>query len=127
MRELIPTLFDFAKLGGGLLLAQVVFMKFDAVDDTVKSISKVLAGFQATIGAACLILGVIFFLTPGCALMDISGILAGLVLLGVSLKNIPAVGEALSKASTVLKGFSVPIGLAALASGFFGLFNIMCI
>lgn len=114
-------IFDLARIAAGVLLAQVVLTKYDAIDDTVNKLAGTLSGFQGVIGGLSLALGVLFFLKPGCALMDLAGILAGLVLLGVSLKSIPAIGETLSNASTALRAFSIPIGIAVLGAGILGL------
>lgn len=120
---MISLIFDIALISAGILLAQVSLMKYDAIDETVDKLAGILSGFQGIIGGLTLVLGVLRVLGGGCTLMSIAGVLAGLVLLGVSLKSVPAIGEFLNNASTALKAFSIPIGLAALASGVLHLLN----
>lgn len=120
-------IFDLAKIAGGLILAQSLFANWNKVYDDVQRASNWLAGFQGLIGGFSFILGIIFLIKPGCLLMDISGILLGLILFGVSLSNLPVVGESLHKASKSLNAFAYPIGIAALISGVLGLFNLLCI
>lgn len=110
-------IFDIALISAGILLAQVALTKYDAIDDTVNKLAGILAGFQGVIGGLTLVLGVLRVLGSGCTLMSVAGVLAGLILLGVSLKSVPAIGEILNNASTALKAFSIPIGLGALAAG----------
>lgn len=125
--ELFHFIFDISKIAGGILLAQSVLTKYESIDETIEKLAKWLIGFKSTIGGVSLGMGAIYaFLYSGCFVMDLSGILVGLLLLGVSLKELPAVGNSLTKASTSLKAFSIPIGIAAIVSGIFGLFNFAC-
>lgn len=125
--SLFHLIFDLAKIGGGILLAQSVLMKYDAIDETVDKVAKWLIGFKSIIGGAALFFGTVYtFFYSGCFLMDVTGILVGLLLLGVSLREIPAIGGQLTTASNSLKAFSIPIGIAALVSGVLGLLNVPC-
>ena len=120
-------LFDLARIAGGLILGHALFSQWDKIYDDVQKASDWLAGFQGIIGGFSLLLGLYFLFHPGCFFMDLSGILLGLILLGVSLSNVPAIGNSLVKVSNFLKAFAYPIGIAALVSGLLGLFNLLCI
>lgn len=113
--------FNLSLIAAGILLAQVALTKYDAIDDTVNKLAGLLSGFQGIIGGLTLVLGVLKVIGGGCMLMSVAGVLAGLLLLGVSLKSVPAIGEILHNASNALKAFSIPIGLAALAAGILSL------
>ncbi|GAA3522041.1 hypothetical protein GCM10022393_40670 [Aquimarina addita] len=112
-------IFDLAKIAGGLLLAQSVFTKYDSVG----KLTNFLSGFQAIIGSILSIMGALYVLIPGCFLMDLAAILAGLVLLGVALKSVPGIGDILVRVSNILKAFAIPIGIGALVSGILGILN----
>lgn len=112
-------IFDLAKIAGGLLLAQSVFAKYDSVG----KLTGFLSGFKAIIGGILSIMGTLYVLIPGCLLMDIAAVLAGLVLLGVALKSVPGIGDILVRVSNLLKAFAIPIGIGALVSGVLGLLN----
>ena len=116
-------IFDLSKIAAGILLAQVALTKYDTISKTVDKLAGLLSGFQGIIGGLSLVLGVLYVLRPDCLLMDMAGVLAGLILMGVSLKSVPAIGEALNNASVALKAFSIPIGIAAIASGVLGLLD----
>ncbi len=80
------------------------------------------------IGFTSLILGLIFLFRQGCAIYDLTGILAGLVLLTDTLINIPGIGESLAKLSRSLLPFTTAIGVASLIVGILGLLdlNFLC-
>ena len=119
--------FDLARIAAGLLLAQAMFSKLGSFEDEMEKVAAWLSGFQGLIGGFAFILGIIYVLKPGCLLMDLSGILAGMILFGYALARVPGIGEHLQKASNSLRAFSYPIGMAAIISGVLGLFGILCI
>ena len=123
----METIFDIAKIAGGLLLAQQFFAQYDSVNTHVNKLAKWLAGFQSIIGGALLGFGVYFIIRPGCFIMDASGFLGGVLLLGFGLKEIPLLGEWLLKLSIWLKPFTIPLGIAVIISGVLGLFTSMCL
>ncbi len=125
--ELMHFVFDISKFSAGILLAQSVLVKYESIDETVDKMAKWLSGFQGTIGGLAFGMGVIYTLFyAGCFVMDLAGVLSGMLLLGVSLRNIPAIGEQLTNASNYLKAFAIPIGIGALISGILGVFNLAC-
>jgi len=119
-------IFDISRIAAGLLLAQAIFSKFGSLEDEFEKVAKWLSGFQGLIGGFVFISGVVYLLKWGCFFMDLSGVLAGLILFGHALVGVPGIGEYFGKASSYLKAFSYPIGLAALISGILGLLNLAC-
>jgi cadmium resistance protein CadD (predicted permease) len=124
----METIFDLANIAAGIILAASTLMKIQSISDSIVKLSNWLRGFKVTIGAVALILGIIYLLRPGCALYDLTGILAGLVLLTDTLINVPGVGESLTKLSRTLLPFTTTIGIAALIVGILGLLdlNVLC-
>ena len=124
----MDTLFDLSNIAAGIILASSTLMRFKSIADSILKISNWLTGFKVLIGFVCLILGLIFLFRPGCSLYDLTGILAGLVLLTDTLINIPGVGESLTKLSRSLLPFTTAIGVAALIVGILGLLdlNFLC-
>jgi hypothetical protein len=124
----MDTLFDLFNIAAGIILATSTLMKVKSIADGILKISNWLTGFKVIIGFVCLILGSIFLFRPGCSLYDLTGILAGLVLLTDTLINIPGIGESLTRLSRSLLPFTTAIGVAALIVGILGLLdlNFLC-
>ncbi|GAL86371.1 hypothetical protein MYP_3600 [Sporocytophaga myxococcoides] len=103
-------------------------MKVKSIAESILKLSNWLTGFKVIIGFVCLILGLIFLFRPGCSLYDLTGILAGLVLLTDTLTGIPGIGESLTKLSRSLLPFTTVIGVASLVVGILGLLdlNFLC-
>ena len=120
----METLFDISNICAGIVLGITVLDRWDGSNNFFTKIAQFLTPFAAVIGGISLILGVIFLFRFGCALFDITGIVAGLTLLSGSLKNIPALGNGLEKVSAALLPFKAAIGIAALVVGIMGLINM---
>lgn len=117
-------LFEIAMICAGLLLGVEVLDKWDGKNSFFTKIAGHLTPFQVGIGAICTIAGFIYLMRPYCAIHDIVGILAGLILLSGTLEKVPAIGIYLQKASTALVSFKAIIGIIALVIGTLSLFNI---
>ena len=117
-------IFDVAKLAGGLLLAAQFIKDKTEFDAHVDKATAWLGRFQIIIGGTLLALGILYVFQKDCLIMDIVAALAGLVLLGVSLKSIPAVGEAIFKISNEVSKFAIPIGIIAIISGVLGFVGV---
>ena len=124
----MDTIFDLSNIAAGIILATSTLMKIKSISDSILKLSNWLTGFKVVVGFTSFILGLIFLFSPGCAIYDLTGILAGLVLLTDTLINIPGIGESLTKLSRSLLPFTTAIGVASLIVGILGLLdlNFLC-
>lgn len=120
----METVFDLSNIASGIILATSILVNLKGVGEDISKLSAKLSGFKVVFGSLSLILGVIYLFRPGCAVFEIVGIMAGLVLLSDLLKNVPAIGEFLTTTSHKLAPFSTGIGIAAIVVGVMGLLNI---
>ena len=117
----MSTLFDLVMIGAGLILGVSVFGKLQRVGDSLEDASTWLNRYRTLLGSACLIFALLLAFRPGHLLSEIVGILAGLLLLGSRLAEVPGVGDDLARASRNLVPFEAIIGVAAVIMGLLGI------
>lgn len=120
----MDTIFDLSNIAAGLILSYSVLMQMKGTGEKFSGFVSWLNGFRFVFGGISLVHGLIYLFRSGCALFDITGMLAGLLLLSGALGNIPGIGKSLEKASRSLAPFSVIIGVAAIVVGIMGLLDI---
>lgn len=121
---MINLIFEIACICAGILLAITALDRLDGKSNFFNNIAAKLKPFNAVIGFATLIIGIIYLLKIECIIFGAIGIACGLLLLPQQLTNIPGVGSSLLKASNWLMPFKVIVGDAALIIGLLGLFNM---
>jgi hypothetical protein len=118
------TLFDLSNIAAGLILGISALGKIDSLGEKLEIVVSWLNPYKVVFGTISLILGLYFLFQPGYLVHDITGIAVGLLLHSDRLKQIPAVGGLLVKASGFLSPFEVVIGIIAVVLGILGLFDI---
>ena len=117
-------LFELALIGAGILLAIATLDSWDGSSQFFTKLANALKPFSTIIGGICLVLGIWYLIRPFCFFRDITGILAGLTLLGGALEQHPKLHDFFNKSASFLNPYRVVIGLIALTLGLLGLFNI---
>ncbi|GFZ86179.1 hypothetical protein GCM10011531_16840 [Aquaticitalea lipolytica] len=121
---MINLIFEIACICAGILLAITALDRLDGKSNFFNNIAAKLKPFNAVIGFATLIIGIIYILKIECIIFGVVGIACGLLLLPQQLTKIPGIGNSLLKASNWLMPFKVIVGDAALILGVLGLFNM---
>jgi hypothetical protein len=121
---MINLIFEIACISAGILLAITALDRLDGKSNFFNNIAAKLKPFNAVIGFATLIIGIIYILKIECIIFGVVGIACGLLLLPQQLTKIPGIGNSLLKASNWLVPFKVIVGDAALILGVLGLFNM---
>ena len=121
---MINLIFEIACICAGILLAITALDRLDGKSNFFNNIAAKLKPFNAVIGFATLIIGIIYILKIECIIFGVVGIACGLLLLPQQLTKIPGIGNSLLKASNGLMPFKVIVGDAALILGVLGLFNM---
>tara|TARA_B100001059_G_C17726129_1_gene523528 strand:+ start:80 stop:457 length:378 start_codon:yes stop_codon:yes gene_type:complete len=121
---MINLIFEIACICAGILLAITALDRLDGKSNIFNNIAAKLKPFNAVIGFATLIIGIIYILKIECIIFGVVGIACGLLLLPQQLTKIPGIGNSLLKASNWLMPFKVIVGDAALILGVLGLFNM---
>jgi hypothetical protein len=121
---MITFIFEITCICAGLLLAVEHLDKIDGPSDFFVNLAKKLKPFNAIIGFATLIIGILFLLKVKCFVFSIVGILCGIALLPQRLSKIPGIGDNLLSFSNWLQPHKVILGDIALILGILGLFNI---
>ena len=116
-------IFSCVMIGAGLILGVSVFGKLQRVGDTLEDASTWLNRYRATLGLACLVLGGLLLFRHGHFLAEVIGILAGLLLLGGRLTEVPGVGDELHQLSRRLIPSEAIIGVAAVVIGLLGILS----
>ena len=121
---MINLIFEIACICAGILLAITALDRLDGKSNFFNNIAAKLKPFNAVIGFATLIIGIVYILKIECIIFGVVGIACGLLLLPQQLTKIPGIGNSLHKASNWLMPFKVIVGDAALILGVLGLFNM---
>ncbi|WP_283637504.1 hypothetical protein [Aquaticitalea lipolytica] len=121
---MINLIFEIACICAGILLAITALDRLDGKSNFFNNIAAKLKPFNAVIGFATLIIGIVYILKIECIIFGVVGIACGLLLLPQQLTKIPGIGNSLLKASNWLMPFKVIVGDAALILGVLGLFNM---
>ena len=121
---MINLISETACICAGILLAITALDRLDGKSNFFNNIAAKLKPFNAVIGFATLIIGIVYMLKIECIIFGVVGIACGLLLLPQQLTKIPGIGNSLLKASNWLMPFKVIVGDAALILGVLGLFNM---
>jgi len=117
-------IFDIAIICAGILLAITTLDKLDGESNFFNNIAAKLKPFNAVIGFATLIIGILFLIKIKCIIFSIVGILCGLLLLPQQLSKVPVVGESLYKLSMKIQPLKVIIGDIAIILGILDLLRL---
>ena len=96
---MINLIFEIACICAGILLAITALDRLDGKSNFFNNIAAKLKPFNAVIGFATLIIGIIYILKIECIIFGVVGIACGLLLLPQQLTKIPGIGNSLLKAS----------------------------
>ncbi|MEZ4792106.1 MAG: hypothetical protein R2783_01095 [Gelidibacter sp.] len=121
---LINLIFEIACICAGILLAITTLDRLDGKSNFFNNIAAKLKPFNAVIGLATLVIGVLYLLRIECIIFGSVGIAAGLLLLPQQLTKIPGIGNSLLKVSNWLLPYRVIVGDIALIIGILGLLNM---
>jgi len=121
---LINFIFQIACICAGILLAITALDRLDGKSNFFNNIAAKLKPFNAIIGFATLIIGILFLLQIKCILFALIGIAAGILLLPQQLAKIPGIGDNLVRLSEKMQVAKVIIGDAALILGVLGLLGL---
>lgn len=121
---MISLIFEVACTCAGILLAIAHLDQLDGESTFFVKIANKLRPFNAIIGFATLIIGVLYLFKAGCLIFGIIGILCGLLLLPQQLSKIPGIGDSLFKFSNSLQSYKAIVGDIALILGVLGLLNM---
>ncbi|MDT0557577.1 hypothetical protein RM697_02880 [Ichthyenterobacterium sp. W332] len=117
-------IFEIACICAGILLAITHLDILDGESNFFNKIAKVLKPFNAIIGFATLIIGVLFIFKIKCIIFGLVGIACGLLLIPQRLGRLPGIGEVLQKLSNKIQPHKAIVGDIALILGVLGLFNL---
>lgn len=117
-------IFDIAIICAGILLAITSLDKLDGESNFFNNIAAKLKPFNAIIGFATLIIGILFLIKIKCIIFAIVGIACGLLLLPQQLSKVPAIGKFLYKLSIKIQPLKVIIGDIAIILGILDLLRL---
>lgn len=121
----MTAIFDLVNIAAGVMLAIGFLQDLQGVGWRLQKLAFWLEQYRQYIGWACLGLGAFFLLfKPGYEVHDLVGGCAGLLLLKGKVLAIPGIGSYLKKAADKLTPLEVPVGIAAIVVGVFGLLKV---
>ncbi|HRV55540.1 MAG: hypothetical protein R2802_03400 [Flavobacteriaceae bacterium] len=121
---MISLIFEIACICAGILLAIAHLDQLDGESTFFLRVAEKLKPFNASIGFATLVIGILYLFKSGCLIFGIVGILCGLLLLPQQLSKVPGIGDSLFKFSNSLQAYKAIVGDIALILGVLGLFNM---
>lgn len=116
--------FEIACICAGILLAISHLDILDGESNFFNKIAAKLRPFNAIIGFATLIIGVLFLLKIKCIIFGLVGIACALLLIPQRLGRVPGIGETLEKLSNKIQPHKAIVGDIALILGVLGLLNL---
>lgn len=121
---MINLVFEIACICAGIMLAISHLDQLDGKSNFFLNITDKLKPFNALIGFATLVIGILYLLKIKCIIFSVVGILCGILLLPQQLAKVPGIGDSLVKLSNALSPYKVIVGDIALILGILGLFNM---
>ncbi|WP_353778582.1 hypothetical protein [Winogradskyella sp. 3972H.M.0a.05] len=109
--------FEIACICAGILLAISHLDRLDGESNFFNNLAAKLKPFNAVIGFATLIIGVLYLFKWKCIIFALVGIACGLLLLPQRLAGVPAIGNTLVKLSNKIQPYKVIVGDIALVLG----------
>ena len=107
---LIDLTFEIACICAGILLAISHLDRLDGESNFFNKIAAKLKPFNAVIGFATLIIGVLYLIKIKCIVFALVGIACGLLLLPQRLSEIPMIGGGLVKLANKIQPYKVIVG-----------------
>lgn len=117
-------IFEIACICAGLLLAVAHLDIIDGESNFFNQVAAKLKPFNAVIGFATLIIGVLFIFKIKCIIFGLVGIACALLLIPQRLGRLPGIGDVLEKLSNKIQPHKAIVGDIALILGVLGLFNL---